>query len=169
MTETVNAIEAAISAHWGERCPEFYEGCPCCGAWADYDALTCSDPAVRDRVTDEMVEAAYSHLASWGNREIEWGDHLDDLRAAFTAALRMSPPEPASGLPELIVDKLFDDLRDRRFLKWLFSEHPTLIGTFEHDGSELRSLDADVQEEIRADWAEIIARSLSTPPAKEPQ
>ncbi len=57
------------------------------------------------------------------------------------------------------LDEIFADLRDRRLLKWLFSATPTLIGTFS-DGDELRSLDADVQQEIRGAWAGIIGDAL---------
>ena len=32
-----NLIEEAIREHWGERCPDFEPGCPCCRAWAEFD------------------------------------------------------------------------------------------------------------------------------------
>ena len=32
-------IAEAISEAFGERCPEVVQGCPCCDAWAQYDAL----------------------------------------------------------------------------------------------------------------------------------
>lgn len=32
-------IAEALTAHWGERCAENEPGCPCCDAWAQYDAL----------------------------------------------------------------------------------------------------------------------------------
>lgn len=32
-------IAEAITAHWGERCPDHEATCPCCAAWAQYDAL----------------------------------------------------------------------------------------------------------------------------------
>ena len=32
-------ITEAITAHWGERCPDFEPDCPCCKAWAQYDHL----------------------------------------------------------------------------------------------------------------------------------
>lgn len=35
-----NLIEEAIREHWGERCPDFDPGCPCCRAWADFDQLS---------------------------------------------------------------------------------------------------------------------------------
>ena len=56
------------------------------------------------------------------------------------------------------VDAIFDDLRDRRFLKWLFKEEETVIGDF----VGLRSLDLEVQMEIRQSWIKIISVSLSS-------
>ena len=32
-------IAEAITAHWGERCPDYEPTCTCCAAWAQYDAL----------------------------------------------------------------------------------------------------------------------------------
>lgn len=57
------------------------------------------------------------------------------------------------------VDALFVDIRDRRFLKWLFSEEPTIVFHY-RDGSPHHSIDLDVQDEIKAAWASIIAAAL---------
>ena len=35
----VKLIEEALIEYYGERCPDFAEGCPCCEAWAEFDAL----------------------------------------------------------------------------------------------------------------------------------
>lgn len=32
-------IEEAITAHWGDPCPDYVEGCPICDAWAQFDTL----------------------------------------------------------------------------------------------------------------------------------
>lgn len=66
-----------------------------------------------------------------------------------------SPLTSAAVMAEEIVTELFADLRDRRFLKWLFKKEEAVIGDF----PALRSLDLDVQQEIRDDWAAIIKRS----------
>lgn len=42
-----NAIEQAITEHFGGRCPDFSEGCACCDAWAQYDALVAGGGARR--------------------------------------------------------------------------------------------------------------------------
>lgn len=57
-----------------------------------------------------------------------------------------------------IVESIFADLRDRRFLKWLFDKRgeECVIDTFK-DGEELRGLDLEVQDEIKAAWVQIIA------------
>jgi hypothetical protein len=35
----MNLIEQAIESYWGERCPDYEEGCVVCEAWRDYDNL----------------------------------------------------------------------------------------------------------------------------------
>lgn len=62
-----------------------------------------------------------------------------------------------------VVDALFTDLRDRRFLKWIFSERgeECLIDTFK-DGEVLTGIDLEAQEEIKAAWSRIIATELTT-------
>lgn len=32
-------IEEALIEYYGERCPDFADGCPCCEAWAEFDEL----------------------------------------------------------------------------------------------------------------------------------
>lgn len=59
------------------------------------------------------------------------------------------------------VDLIFQDLRDRRMLKWIFSEYPILIGQL--NGEEFRSLDEQVLTEIRSSWVDIL---LQTPSSK---
>ena len=67
-----------------------------------------------------------------------------------------------SDLASSIVDDIFADLRDRRFLKWLFDAKgdECLIGRFA-DGEELRGLDLEVQQDIRTAWTSIIASRIS--------
>lgn len=35
----MNLIEEALTDQWGERCPDYVAGCPCCDAWKLYDDL----------------------------------------------------------------------------------------------------------------------------------
>ena len=35
----MNRIEEAMTAHWGERCDDYEQGCPVCDAWREYDNL----------------------------------------------------------------------------------------------------------------------------------
>jgi len=44
----MNRIEEAMTAHWGERCDDYEQGCPVCDAWREYDNL----------LTDIKVEAS---------------------------------------------------------------------------------------------------------------
>lgn len=62
----------------------------------------------------------------------------------------------------LIVDALFEDWRDRAFLKWVFSKHPTTI----FPGVD--SIGLDVQQEIRTDWEKIIACKLKSRARRKP-
>lgn len=36
-------VEQAIREHWGERCPDYVDGCPCCDAWREYDLIRSSN------------------------------------------------------------------------------------------------------------------------------
>ena len=63
---------------------------------------------------------------------------------------------------EKAVDAIFEDLRDRRFLKWLFADQtyrrePGMIARFA-GGDELHELSADVQAEIREAWISILMK-----------
>lgn len=51
-TPVADRVAEAIIECWGERCPDYAPGCPCCDAWAQYDALT----AAQERI--EMAECA---------------------------------------------------------------------------------------------------------------
>lgn len=59
---------------------------------------------------------------------------------------------------EKIVDEIFADLRDRRFLKWLFGKDPEMMGPILHErnGEPLMPLDREVQTEIRESWIAIV-------------
>jgi hypothetical protein len=119
-------------------------------------------------INPESIVAIHKCYAAWNRRELD----KESFDAGWEKAKLLLTPEDLSrrsasraGLPidaEAIVDALFEDLRDRHFLKWLFSEQPTLIGRLE--GAELRSLDADVQQEIRDAWVNIIAASPTVIP-----
>lgn len=60
---------------------------------------------------------------------------------------------------EAAVAKIFEDLRDRRFLKWLFKEDVDAEHCIQRDGAAY-ALDKDVQDEIAATWAGICATAL---------
>jgi hypothetical protein len=62
---------------------------------------------------------------------------------------------------EICVDAIFEDLRDRRFLKWLFAENPENMGPILHerDGTPLMPLGSSVQGEIRESWIRILMKA----------
>ena len=35
----MNLVEEAMTAHWGEKCDDYEEGCPVCDAWREYENL----------------------------------------------------------------------------------------------------------------------------------
>ena len=35
----MNLVEQAMTAHWGEKCDEYEQGCPVCDAWREYENL----------------------------------------------------------------------------------------------------------------------------------
>lgn len=57
---------------------------------------TRSDPAVRDKVTDEMVEVGAKAVAEFDGAS-DWKLYKSCTLEVLTAALRTFPPEPASG------------------------------------------------------------------------
>jgi hypothetical protein len=74
----------------------------------------------------------------------------------FEAGLSMSREQA-----EKLVDAIFKDLRDRRFLKWMFNEDGADAGPIlmDSNGQDLMPLDVDVQNEIREAW---ITLAMST-------
>lgn len=89
-----------------------------------------------------------------------------DYEARVLSAIEVAPSPRAQALD--IIEAIFKDLRDRRFLKWLFDERgdKCLIGVFK-DGSEVRGIDLEAQQEIRGAWQDIIARALSSQPVAD--
>jgi len=61
------------------------------------------------------------------------------------------------------VGAIFADLRDRRFLKWLFPSDPENCGPIMHNsrGEPLDPLDREVQEDIADAWKQCIRDALS--------
>jgi hypothetical protein len=62
---------------------------------------------------------------------------------------------------EKLVDAIFEDLRDRRFLKWLFNEDGERAGPIlkSTNGEDLMPLDVEVQDEIREAWIKLAMTS----------
>jgi hypothetical protein len=83
---------------------------------------------------------------------------LSVAQTAARAALAVVREKMGEPVAQAIVDDLFQDLRGRSFLKWLFSKFPTVIGNLE--GKALTSLDDDVQQEIQQEWKAIIKARL---------
>ncbi len=69
--------------------------------------------------------------------------------------------DPIDVIARAAVDAIFADLRDRRFLKWLFDPagEQNFIGMLE--GQPLTGLDLDVQDEIASTWRGHILTALT--------
>ena len=74
-------IKEAITGWFGERCQEAMEGCPCCDAWAEYDALTRLAEAA-----DRMAEAIGVECNEGRTHGAEFRRRYQNLRAALAAA-----------------------------------------------------------------------------------
>jgi len=149
--------------------------------------LTRSDPAVRERVTDEMVEAAAAVIWNdcFGRHGGVWSNPAPDsitgiqfratARAALTAALRTSPPEPASGWPTHRHKKRGTEYVLIGFGKMQAENWVDLNNDSEHkvDMREVaiyRSVDdGSLWARPREDFEDGRFEALPTPPAKEPQ
>ncbi len=63
---------------------------------------------------------------------------------------------------EAVVDEIFEDLRDRSFLKWMFDRRGSDCFIGKLNGDSLHGLDLEVQVEIRKAWGLIIQRAILT-------
>lgn len=77
----------AITEAFGERCPDFAEGCPCCDAWAQYDAVQLDLAELRawrevsPRPSPEAIVAAQRSQNEFHRRAM---DILGDQRVGVT-------------------------------------------------------------------------------------
>lgn len=73
------------------------------------------------------------------------------------------PKDEATNQATKIVDAIFADIRDRRFIKWMFTAgdvHAVDRAELPWLKIELKGLDRGVQKEIRAAWVKIVAEQL---------
>ena len=90
-------IAEAITAHWGERCPDYEPTCTCCAAWAQYDALKTA-------------------LRPFALEADEWADTVPDAYSPLQ-------PEPGSTTCNLGSDAKFN-VGDLRRARRVYSEFP---------------------------------------------
>lgn len=79
--------------------------------------------------------------------------------------------EPISGSPQSNVDvnakaaeaveRIFTDLRDRRFLKWLFDAQGETNLVVMRAGEDIHAIDLEAQAEIKQAWQAIVAKALT--------
>ena len=51
----MNHIEGALTAHGGDRCDDYEQGCPVCDAWREYDNLMTDRKVTNNLFLEEMV------------------------------------------------------------------------------------------------------------------
>lgn len=51
-------VAEAVAEHWGERCPDFEPGCPCCRAWAEFDQIERQAAALREIAEENIGNTA---------------------------------------------------------------------------------------------------------------
>ena len=52
----MNLVEEALTEQWGEKCPEYEQGCVVCQAWREYENLvTYGASAPRNLMLEEMT------------------------------------------------------------------------------------------------------------------
>jgi DUF438 domain-containing protein len=61
-----------ITANWGERCPDYGEGCPCCEMWSMHDEIErlrkaletiASETEVHTKLNQERLCCKFQHIA----------------------------------------------------------------------------------------------------------
>ena len=82
-------IAEAITAHWGERCPDYEPRCACCAAWVQYDALKTPPPLYPSTV--------YSAL-SFCDKEGSKSSSVPSATRSLSRKISTVSPEPSSSL-----------------------------------------------------------------------
>ena len=67
----MNRIEEALTAHWGDRCDDYEQGCPVCDAWREYDNLV-AQKAFTDIPKDTQFVAPISLTKAQKPTLAEW-------------------------------------------------------------------------------------------------
>lgn len=125
------------------------------------------------RIVDENEDFRVGMPGDWAGDPLQ--DAIEDAHKIAIATLAALSQEPVPATAEEraaparqpvaddIVEKLFVDLRGRRYLKWIFSEHgdKCLIERAE-SGEWVTGISLDVQDEIRAEWRRIAASSIAS-------
>lgn len=110
-----------------------------------------------DTDEDDAIDLCYARI-----RQVKQRKQAEAVIAALIPQSQSGVMVEIEANASEAVEALFADLRDRRFLKWLFDRDgdANLIGRFD-SGEELRGLDLEVQAEIRNDWHAIIAKAFA--------
>ncbi len=61
-------IAEAITEYYGERCPKHMTGCPCCDAWAQYDAKAARVTADLEKLVKKGVDGLQDMLDGYADK-----------------------------------------------------------------------------------------------------
>ncbi|NTA58561.1 hypothetical protein G6L32_07940 [Agrobacterium tumefaciens] len=114
------------------------------------------------------IKASLSAAEPVGQVDTSYGDEgmlvasFKPNSLAVGTKLYAAPPAPHTGLDAGdVVEKIFEDLRGRRFLKWIFDARGDECYIGDMNGEKITGLDLEVQEEIKGKWETIIRSALS--------
>lgn len=73
----------------------------------------------------------------------------------------MTHPAATPPTAEQVADRLFEDIRDRKLLKWFFPTAEEYSPEVYIGSPEIKPIEPDVQQEIRAAWIAIISAAIA--------
>lgn len=107
MTEKApERISEAITEWFGERCADTMEGCACCEAWAELDALEAAQARIRGLEAENAAlirMAAVSAVAEFQNaKRTARREALEEVERAFIAECIPGERRPLSSILDTI-------------------------------------------------------------------
>jgi hypothetical protein len=67
----MNRIELAMTDYWGERCPDYQNGCSCCESWKEYDRLILKKNVCKQKqsIEDNFFKDCIRRLSSCSEKD----------------------------------------------------------------------------------------------------
>lgn len=98
----MNLVEEAMTAHWGEKCDDYEEGCPVCDAWREYENLVTYGETLKKekQMTDEEKYPTYHDVIDAVIAQIKVDLAKEDETAIVELLARLPRKVLLSYLPE---------------------------------------------------------------------